>query len=260
MNDTATRMEERGALRILQLCQPEKMNALNDALKRELGEHIPAFFEDAGARCLLITGTGRAFCAGGDLETLRHGQSPAETRSRMARSHSWTRLLLSGAKPVIMAVNGAAAGAGFGLALMGDIIIAADDAYFLPGFTGVGVAADLAITMTLPRAVGVPRAKDILLTNRKVSASEALEMGMISRMVPGPDLLGEAIALGERLAAGPTLGLGHTKDLINQGFELPLEAYLAREVAAQTETFASADCREGVDAFFAKRRPLFSGH
>ncbi len=259
MTETAVQVEDRGALRILRLCQPDRMNALSEPLKGELGEHIPAFFADPGARCLLITGTGRAFCAGGDLETLRHGQSPAETRSRMARSHDWTRLLLSGAKPVITAVNGAAAGAGFGLALMGDVILAADDAYFLPGFTGVGVAADLAITMTLPRAVGVPRAKDILLTNRKVGASEALEMGMISRIVPAAKLLDEAMALGERLAAGPTLGLGLTKDLVNQAFELPLDAYLAREVAAQTECFASEDCREGVDAFFAKRRPRFEG-
>jgi len=259
VGNAAVELEKRGPLTILRLAQPEKMNALSDQLKRELGEHVPAFFEDADARCLLITGTDGAFCAGGDLATLRDGQTPAETRARMQRSHSWTRLLLSGAKPVIMAVNGPAAGAGFGLALMGDIILAADNAYFLPGFSAVGVAADLAITLTLPRAVGVPRAKDILLSNRKVSAEEALAIGMISRIIPSADLLAEAIRLGEQLAAGPTLGLGLTKDLINHSFELPLDAYLAREVAVQTETFASADCIEGVDAFFAKRRPQFQG-
>ncbi|MBK5264048.1 MAG: enoyl-CoA hydratase/isomerase family protein [Alphaproteobacteria bacterium] len=259
MQNDAVEREERGALTILRLCRPEKMNALTEQLKHELGQHVPAFFQNPDARCLVITGSGGAFCAGGDLATLRDGQSPAETRARMERSHLWAKYLLSGTKPVITAVNGAAAGAGFGLALMGDIILASEDAYFLPGFSAVGVAADLALTMTLSRAVGTPRAKDILLSNRKIKAREALEMGMISRMLPSESLMSEAIALGEKLAAGPTLALGLTKDLVNQSFDLPLDAYLAREIAAQVETFASADCIEGVDAFFSKRPPQFQG-
>jgi 2-(1,2-epoxy-1,2-dihydrophenyl)acetyl-CoA isomerase len=198
-------------------------------------------------------------CAGGDLRTLAGGSTPAQTRDRLARSHGWTHQLLTGGKPVIMAVNGAAAGAGFGLALMGDIIIASEDAYFLPGFVQVGVAADLGVALTLPRAVGMTRAKDILFNNRRISGAEAGAMGLVSRVVTPDELMPTALAIGERLAKGPTLALGLTKSLLNQSYELPLAGFLAAETAVQTLAFASADCIEGVDAFFNRREANFRG-
>src|ERR1700761_71667 len=134
-----------GGLTTLQLSRPASMNALTLELKFELEGATRDFFTDPAQRCLLITGSGDAFCAGGDLQTLKDGHTPAETQERLALSHSWTRRLLGEPKPVIMAINGAAAGAGFSLAMMGDILLASDTAYFLPGFTQVGVAPDLAL-------------------------------------------------------------------------------------------------------------------
>lgn len=259
MEDKPVLSERSDGLQILILNRPERMNALTVEIKNALGELISTFFADPSARCLLISGSGDAFCAGGDLRTLALGHSPDETRERMGLSHVWARQLLTGAKPVIMAVNGAAAGAGFGLALMGDIILASDTAYFYPGFASIGAAADLAVAYTLPRAVGTVRAKQILLANRKVTASEALEMGLVGQLLPAGQLMDEALKLGRKLAAGPTLGLGHTKILVNRAYELPLDEFLAAETAAQVETFASEDCREGASAFLERRTPVFNG-
>ncbi|HWM67880.1 MAG TPA: enoyl-CoA hydratase-related protein [Steroidobacteraceae bacterium] len=251
--------ERDGGVTLLRLARPERMNALTDEIKSELCELIPQFFDDPTARCLLITGSGAAFCAGGELRSLATGPTPAQTRGRLERSHRWAHLLMTGEKPVIMAVNGAAAGAGFGLALLGDITVASDSAYFLPGFTSIAVAADLAVALTLPRAVGVPRAKEILFRNRRIEAPEAAHMGLISAVYPAAELLPAAMQLARQLACGPTLSIGLTKSLIHQSYELSLEGYLAAEIAAQMQAFSSSDCREGVDAFFAKRSPRFTG-
>ncbi|MDB5582416.1 MAG: enoyl-CoA hydratase [Bradyrhizobium sp.] len=260
MTDEAVLRESEAGLTLLRLSRPEKMNALTEEVKAALNVLVSDFFADPAQRCLIITGSGKAFCAGGDLRTLASGSTPAQTRDRMARSHGWAHQLLAGGKPVIMAVNGAAAGAGFGLALMGDIIIASEAAYFLPGFVQAGVAADLGVALTLPRAVGMVRAKDILFNNRRISGVDAAAMGLVSQTVAADDLMPTALAVGERLASGPTLALGLTKSLLNQSYELPLPGFLAAETAAQTVAFASADCIEGVDAFFGRRAPDFHGN
>lgn len=244
---------------ILRFNRPNNRNALTDEIKTQLCEYIPQFFADSAKRCLVLTGSGDAFCAGGDLQTLRYGQTAAQTRARMTKSHMWARLLLTGEKPVIMAVNGATAGAGFGLALLGDLTIASESAYFLPGFFSLGVAADLALPLTLSRAVGVPRAKQILLCNRKVSAAEALQLGLLAEVTSPARLLERAMELARQLAAGPTLAIGQTKTLMNASFEVSADLYFDAEVAAQTLAFASTDCKEGVEAFLCKRAPRFIG-
>ena len=259
MSGAAVEREKHDGLTILRLCRPEQKNALTQEIKEALCALVPEFFAEPGARCLLITGKGEAFCAGGDLRTLAGGSTPEQTRARMAQSHVWASRLMTGEKPVIMAVNGAAVGAGFGLALLGDIVLASDSAYFVPGFSAIGVAADLGVALTLPRAVGVVRAKDILLRNRRLSAAEALGIGLVSAVHPRDALMSAAVGIGQQLAMGPTMGLGLTKTLINRSYDMPLEAFLAAETAAQTLTFASADCAEGVEAFFTKRPPRFRG-
>jgi len=250
--------ESRGNLTILRLALPAKRNALTTGMKAGLEEAIARYFREPAARCLIITGSDGAFCAGGDLAGLEAGHSPAQTRWRMEGSHRWAKLLMTGEKPVITAINGVAAGAGFGLALLGDIVLAAEGAAFIPGFGAVGVAPDMALAMTLPRAVGMIRAKDILLANRRVDADEAQRIGLVSRVVPAAELMPTAIELGESLAQGPTLAFGLTKRLLNTS-ACSLDAFLAAEVAAQTEAFASHDCAEGVRAFHAKGSPVFRG-
>lgn len=251
--------ERQGALTLLRLADPEHANALTLAMKEQMIASLADFFGDREQRCLILTGTDRFFCAGGDLATLRDGQDAPTTRARLASTYTLIRLLMLGEKPVITAVNGAAAGGGFGLALLGDIILASERAKFRPAFPAVGVAADVGLALTLSRAVGSVRARHILLSDRTVDASEAAAMGMISAVHSADALLDAAIELGQKLANGPTQALGLTKKLLHSAHEMPLDAFLDAEFAAQAICFGTSDCREGVSAFFEKRPPLFSG-
>ena len=158
---------------------------------------------------------------------------------------------------IVTAVNGAAAGAGLAVALTGDVIIASDDAFFQSGFTGVGVVPDYGLGYTLPRAIGVPRAKDMLLNNRKVEAAEALTMGLVTRVVPAAELQSVAMKQAERFASGPSFSFGATKELINRGVEDSIEGFLQREAMAQAIAFESDDRAAGVDGFLNKKRPVF---
>ncbi len=255
----AVRLEVIGAVHVLRLSQPQTRNALSADMRTALEALVPRYFDDAEARCLVITGEGSAFCAGGDIPGLSVPSTPAQLRTRLARSYRWIEQLLEGEKPVITAVNGPAVGAGFGLAMLGDIILASDTAWFMGGFSIIAAAADFGLGRTLPRAVGAPRAKDILLTGRKVEAAEAQAIGMVSRVLPADALMPEALALAEQLAAGPTVGLGLTKRLIGQGYEGSAGAYLQQEGMAQAVAFGAADHAEGVQAYLDKRRPTFRG-
>lgn len=259
MSGDAVIVERGDGVTILRLNQPRTRNALSHAIRAALDALIPAFFDDAEARCLLITGVEETFCAGGDITSLTKRQSASAVRARMARSHAWITQLIEGEKPVITAVNGPAIGAGFGLALLGDVVLASDRAWFRAGFSTIGAAADYGLGWTLPRAVGVPRAKDILLCNGKVDAVEAGKIGMVSGIVPHDDLFEQALALARQLAKGPTVGLGLSKRLVNLGFQSSAGVYLQEEGLAQAVAFSTEDHVEGVAAFMDKRKPVFRG-
>lgn len=246
---------------MLWLNQPELVNALSPQIKYGLAEYIPEFFQDPSARCLLMSGNGKSFCAGGDLRDMAGEQSPLVVRKRLSDSHeNWVRHLLFGEKPVVMAVNGAAIGAGFALAMLGDIIIAANTAYFQAGFSSIGVVADMGLSATLPRAVGMPRAKAILFGNERVSAAEALSIGMVNGITESNLLMPSAIELAEKLASGPTTAIGLTKKLLNVGFDETGLNFRKTEAEVQAVAFSSKDRAEGVAAFFEKRKPNFIGH
>jgi 2-(1,2-epoxy-1,2-dihydrophenyl)acetyl-CoA isomerase len=248
-------IERHADVALIQLNRPRSRNALDSDIKAGLESAIPALMDDRAVRCIVITGSDEAFCAGGDIRNMSDRNATA-VRARMLRSYTWSQRILTGEKPVVAAVNGAAAGAGFSLALLCDIAIVADTAYFRAAFPGLGAVPDLGLALTLPRAIGSARAKDILLTNRRIDAAEAVSIGIAKRMVPAAELLADAMRLANELAAGPATSFGLTKILLNNAFG-PINDFFASEAMAQAVAFGSPEFAEGVDAFQAKRKPDF---
>jgi 2-(1,2-epoxy-1,2-dihydrophenyl)acetyl-CoA isomerase len=248
-----------GGVAIVRLNEPKSMNAMSAAIREVLTREVPRLLDDASVRCLLVTGTDGAFCAGGDIRNMSDAR-PADTRTRMHRHYKgWAGRLLKAEKPVVMAVNGAAAGAGVSLALMGDLIIASRTAYFTTAFTRLGALPDLGLIATLPRAIGMARARDMLLTSRKVPAEEALHMGLVARVVEPSELMPTALEAAQALANGPTVTLGLIKGLLQRAYDGSLDQYLEAEGFAQAVAMSTTDFQEGVAAFREKRRPKFEG-
>jgi 2-(1,2-epoxy-1,2-dihydrophenyl)acetyl-CoA isomerase len=258
IQEPAVIVRREGQVAIVTLNEPRSMNALSGPIKDGLAGNIPLLLDDPTVRCIVLTGTGKAFCAGGDIRAMDE-RGVTQVRARMERSYRWLFPLLAAAKPIVTAINGAAAGAGLSLALTGDVIVAARDARFKAAFPGLGACPDLGVAYTLPRAVGLPRATDILLTNREVSAEEAFAMGLVTRLVDADQLMAATLEVALALAAGPTQSLGLTKRLLRRAYELPLEGFLEQEAMAQAAAFGTEDFAEGVAAFRAKRKPAFAG-
>jgi len=256
--EPSVRVERNGAVATLVLNEPRSMNAMSAGIKAGIEDNLPGLLADPLVRAIVITGTGKAFCAGGDIRSM-DDRGTLSVKTRMTRSYRWLIPLLTADKPIICAVNGAAAGAGLSLALTGDIILASRDARFKAGFPGLGAAADLGLAYTLPRAIGYQRASDILLTNREVSADEAHAMGLVARLTDPEALMATAMETARALAAGPTVSLALTKRLMRRAYELPIEGFLEFEAMSQVVAFGSEDFDEGVAAFKGKRKPDFRG-
>ncbi|MBI5263029.1 MAG: enoyl-CoA hydratase/isomerase family protein [Bradyrhizobium sp.] len=250
--------ERVGAVMRLELNEPDTLNALSSQLTKELSRAVAAAVEDAAVRCILLTGTGRAFCAGGDVRAM-DDRRPGAVRALVETHHGWMRQLLNGGKPVVTAVNGLAVGAGLAIALLGDIVIASDAAVFRSAFLGLGAVPDLGLAFTLPRAVGFQRASDIILTNRVVKAEEAERIGLVARIVPADELQPEAMRAAEALASGPTAAMGLARELLRRAHDTPLEQFLQTEALAQAAAFGTDDFAEGVAALREKRPARFSG-
>jgi 2-(1,2-epoxy-1,2-dihydrophenyl)acetyl-CoA isomerase len=243
--------------------RPDSMNSLDTRTKDALLESVQAAAGDYAVRCVVVTGSGRAFCVGQDLrEHAEHlsSQSPAEVWATVDRHFSPIALgIASMSKPVVAAVNGVAAGAGLSIALACDFRVAADSAGFNTAFTAVGLSCDTAISWTLQRVVGSARALDLLLLPRTIRAPEALELGLVTSVVPAESLAAEAGSLAKTLAAGPTLAYGAVKAAVAFAAARPLDEALAFEAAMMARTGASQDHREAVRAFLAKQTPTFGG-
>ena len=240
----------------VRLNRPRSRNALSNEVKAGLIAGIPALVADPDVRCIVLTGTDGAFCSGGNIADMTEHRAPA-VRRRLQESHDWASLLLKGETPVIAAVNGPAAGAGFSLAMLCDIVLVSESAFFQAGFPAIGAVPDLGLALTLPRAIGMARARELLLTNRRVNAEEAVAIGLAAQIYPAQDLLTAATAMAAGIAAGPPLSLGLTKTLLANAYG-PIDRYLHEESMAQAVAFGSDDFAEGVAAFLAKRPPRFA--
>jgi 2-(1,2-epoxy-1,2-dihydrophenyl)acetyl-CoA isomerase len=251
-----------GVLRVT-LDRPEVLNSFNAAMAAELRAALDAAAADDAVRAVILTGAGRAFCAGQDLAAVlpRDGE-PAPDLGDVVRDcyNPVVRAIRALEKPVVAAVNGVAAGAGANLALACDFVIASEAASFVQSFVHVGLIPDSGGTWMLPRLVGLARATQLAMLGEKLSAPQALEWGMIYAVAAPEALLERAGALAGRLAGMATRGLGLTKRGFEVGFGQGLDAQLAFEESLQRAAGATADYAEGVRAFVEKRKAVFGGH
>lgn len=254
------RVEERVA--VVTLDRPESRNALSAPLKEALHRAFDALERDEGVGCVLLTGAGKAFCSGGDTKVMASaGRPPSmEDRQRLLRwEHRLPAKIRGLSKPVIAALPGAAAGAGFSLALSADIRIAAESAFLLTSFSRLGLSGDYGGTWLLTQLVGTAKAREIYFTNPRVSAAEALQLGLVNRVVPDEQLLEEATEMARAIAAGPPVAHRFMKANLNRAQEADLQTCLDYEADRMVRGAMTDDYKEAVTAFAEKRTPVFRG-
>jgi 2-(1,2-epoxy-1,2-dihydrophenyl)acetyl-CoA isomerase len=243
------------------LNRPDAFNAFGKKLGRELFDVAIEVDEDPDVRCVVITGAGKAFCGGGDVKEFVEnlGRIGAHIKELTTYLHGAVSRLSRADKPVIVAVNGIAAGGGFALALSGDIVIATESAKFTMAYSKIAASPDGSSSYFLPRLVGLRRALDLYLTNRVLSAREALEWGLVTRVTPDAEFKSAVGTLARELAQGPTKAYGAAKRLFHQSTWESLETQMELETQAIARSGHTADFREGVTAFANKKTPIFKG-
>jgi 2-(1,2-epoxy-1,2-dihydrophenyl)acetyl-CoA isomerase len=262
MADTALLVDFREGVLTLTLHRPDVLNSVNRQMAEALKAGLQRAADDAEVRAVLITGTGRGFCAGQDLaEALPQGDAPMPDIGDYveAQYNPIIRAIRHLEKPVICAVNGIAAGAGANLAFACDLTLAADTATFVQSFAKLGLIPDTSGTFFVPRLVGVQRATGMFFLAEKLGAAQAKEWGLIWDVVPAAELLETATALARRLATQATRGFGLTKRAVNASLGNSLDAQLDMEAACMREAGRTADYAEGVRAFLDKRAPVYRG-
>jgi 2-(1,2-epoxy-1,2-dihydrophenyl)acetyl-CoA isomerase len=255
--------------------RPDSMNAMTTALGNRVGAAMRLAARDPAVRVVVVTGAGRAFCAGGDIKNLgqadpqdplavQYGNDPIwnDTEMRIARLKESVLdyyLLQSMPKPTIAMVNGAAIGAGMAPALACDFRIMSENAFFLSGYANMGLSGDIGTAYFLTCVVGTAKARELMFFPDKVDAQEALRIGMVTRVVPPEKLEEETMAFARRLAAGPTLAYGHMKENLTAALELDPRTAFDIEARNFMRCFQTQDHKEAVTAFKEKRKPVFTG-
>lgn len=252
-------VEREGALAIVTLARPERLNALTPEMMEQLADATASLQKDREVRAVLLRGEGRAFCAGADVGTMK-GLDVLSGRQRIQRAHRVIAGLANLDKPVIAAVRGATVGVGWSLALACDLILASENASFSLVFKKIGLAPDGAAAYFLTQYIGVLRARELMMSARMVSAAEARELGMVNEVLADERLDERARELARELADSATFALAMGKRLFRGAMQPSLEAFLDLEAHVQNLVLQSADRQEGVAAFLEKRKPRFVGH
>lgn len=253
--------QKQSGIASITLNRPDAANAVDLELSDELWKAVLSCSEDKEIRVVFLTGAGRFFCGGGDLDAFRSAGDdlPLLLKRITVNLHSAVAQLSRLGIPLVVAVNGAAGGFGLSLASLGDIVIAASSAKFAVAYANVGLSSDGGLSYFLPRKIGMARAVDLMLTGRAFTAEEGLAWGLISRVVPNETLQQEAWKVAVKLADGPTRSFGSLKKLAYGGWSETLETQLENERQAMAELGRSRDAREGITAFLEKRVPRYQG-
>jgi len=243
--------------------RPDALNALSQQMTVDLTASVRQAISD-NARAIILTGSGRAFCSGGDLREMKsmwesEGRIEAFLEAPLGALHELIKLIRETPIPFVAAVNGVCAGAGVNLALACDIVIAAEDALFREAFVRIGLSPDCGGTFFLPRAIGEKLAAELFMTGDSITAQRALQIGIINSIAGDGELAISAAKMAGKLAVGPTGAIGRIKRMLNATFSNDLTAQLALEHECQIESGKSEDFKEGVSAFFEKSPPNFTG-
>jgi 2-(1,2-epoxy-1,2-dihydrophenyl)acetyl-CoA isomerase len=261
MSEQPLLVEKNGAVAVLTLNRPSVLNAMNRSMSADLVAALHQIRADDATRAVILTGSGRAFCAGQDLaEAIPKGEENPDLGAIVRAVYTPViRGIRTLEKPVVCAVNGIAAGAGAMLALLCDIVIAAPEASFVWSFTKIGVIPDTGGTFLLPRIVGLQRAAALTMLHDKLTAEQAREWGLIYKVAGPGQVIAEAGEIASRLAEMPTRAIGLTKRGFNKSLGIDLEAAMSFEESLQREAGLSGDYKEGVKAFLEKRAPNYTG-
>ncbi len=262
MNYETILFEIQDNVAIITLNRPDVANALNLQMSKELFQASLDCDQNPDIRAVIVTGNGRLFCGGGDLVGFAQAgdQMPALLKEMTTYFHGAISRFSRSDAPWIAAVNGTAGGAGFSLVLAANLAISVESAKFTLAYTGAGLTPDGSSTYFLPRYVGLRKANELALTNRRLTAEEALQWGIINRVVPDGTVLDEAMKLAAKIAQGPTRAFGITTNLLRDSLNQSLETQMEIEAQAIAEVSKTADAREGMAAFLEKRPPEFKGH
>ncbi|ASJ55772.1 2-(1,2-epoxy-1,2-dihydrophenyl)acetyl-CoA isomerase [Brevibacillus formosus] len=244
---------------VVTLNRPDKFNAFTAVMNKEIIDALKQAQKDADVRCIVLTGAGRAFNAGQDLSDVSGGGDVDYGGFLRDRYNPMILQFQKTEKPIIAAVNGVAAGAGMSVALACDIRLASEKASFVNAFVNIGLVPDSGGCYYLPRIVGIGKALELAMTGEKVSAEEALRIGLVNQVYPAESFMEDALAYARKLASLPTKGIGLIKRTMYKGLEMGLEETLEYEAFAQEAAGSTADHKEGVTAFMEKRAPRFTG-
>lgn len=260
------KVEVQDKVAVLTLNRPDKLNALTPEMNAHAVELLKGYASDPAVGAVVVTGEGRGFCAGGDVSRMQAGDEIAgreatleEKVDALRRRHEWPWLLATLPKATIAAVNGPAAGAGFGLALSCDLRIASDQARFTTAYARVGYGGDYGTTWQLTRLVGPAKAKELFFLPDTFDAEEALRLGVVNRVVPHAEFLGEVMDIARRIANGPLVSHRYMKANINLAETADFRTLLDREAETHLRCGETEDHAEGVAAFMEKRDPVFKG-
>jgi len=244
-------VQRKGAVQIIRLTDAATRNALTDVLRVHLSAALREAAADPGIRAIYLTGSGASFCAGGDVNALKALKRPVDVHRRFRNLGAWLLPLLQIEKPVVVGLNGYAVGGGLGLALAGDIVVAARSAKLIPGFFRLGLVPDVSMLYTLPRLIGMVRTRRFLMLDEGLSAAEALELGMISQVVADEDLDRTCMELAARCAAKPAAAMGLTKLFLARSFESSAQDMFLYEGLGQSVAMFDGEFEARLDALMA---------